>query len=107
MKLKFIKSILIGDCKFKVIWDKKSSGGEFRYPWENEKGFIRIGTSKHKVNPIRTLSIINNELKEIIQTEQLTRVKKGDEQGYEFHYTHKEHTDFCARLAGLLNEFIK
>ena len=51
---------------------------------------------------------ILHELKEIIQIEQATRFKRIDEScNYEFHYSHKEHTELCSRLAGLLSQFIK
>lgn len=110
MKIKKIKKIVIGDTLFFLKWDKKKDGGEFSYPWgENKKrGLIRISIVDEKVNPIGVLNIIIHELKEIIQVEQRTRYERGDEnKAYEFHYTHKEHTDLCSRLAGLLNEFIK
>jgi len=110
IKIKFIKEILIGSTKFKIIWDKNSEEGQLSYPWgrKNETAYIKIGLENHKVNPIRTLEIIIHELKEIINIEQATRMTRLDEtKAYEFHYTHKEHTEMCSRLAGLLNEFIK
>lgn len=33
--------------------------------------------------------------------------KKRNDSTFIFNYTHAEHTDLCARLAGLLKEFIK
>ena len=55
---------------------------------------------------MRVLSILIHELKEIIHVEQGTRYDRNDEfKAYEFHYTHKEHTELCSRLAGLLSQF--
>jgi len=110
MKIKKLKKITIGDVVWDIKWDKKKDDGEFVYPWGKEKtrGFIRIGIIDEKVNPTRVLGILIHELKEIIQVEQSVRYIRTDEhKNYEFHYTHKDHTDLCARLAGLLNEFIK
>jgi len=108
MKLIKIKKIIIGDTEFQVKWDKKVGGGSFHYPRENEKAEIVIGLDDEKVNPTGILSTIIHELKEIIQVEQRTRYDRQDEhKAYEFHYTHKEHTDLCSRLAGLLVQFYK
>lgn len=107
MKIKKLKEITIGDNVFKIKWDKKNDDGEFSYPWEGKKAFIRIGIKEEKSNPIRTLSILIHELKEIIQEEQLVRYERRDEaRAFEFHYTHKEHTTLCSMLAGLLDKFI-
>jgi hypothetical protein len=108
MKIKKLKKIIIGDTPFNIKWDKKRSGGSFDYPYKKEKGGIEIGTSEEKVNPVRVLSILIHELKEIIQVEQCVRYDRGDEnKNYEFNYTHKEHTDLCSRLAGLLSQFLQ
>ena len=110
MRLNHIKKITIGDTIWEVRWDKKKSGGEFSYCWPEKKikPFIRISIIDEKLNPTSVLNIIIHELKEIIHVEQSTRFRRGDEdKSYEFHYTHKEHTEMCSMLAGLLNEFIK
>lgn len=110
MKIKKLKQITIGDVEWCMKWDKKEDGGSFSYPWgkKKQKGIIRISIVDEKVNPIRILGILIHELKEIIQVEQSVRYDRGDEnKNYEFHYTHKDHTDLCARLAGLLGQFIK
>ena len=110
MKIKKIKKITIGDVVWNIKWDKKEDGGSFTYPWGKKKieGTIRISIIDEKVNPLRVLGILIHELKEVIQVEQSVRYDRGDEsKNYEFHYSHKEHTDLCSRLAGLLNEFIK
>jgi len=108
IQYKFPKKIIIGDIEFEMRYDNKRNGGEFSYPYKKDKGFIIIGTSDLKINPPRFLAILIHELKEIIQVEQSTRFDRCDEaKNYEFHYTHKEHTDLCARLAGLLTQFIK
>lgn len=53
------------------------------------------------------LELVIHELKEIIQLEQDTRHTKRNEVQRIFAYNHAEHTDLCARLAGLLTKFIK
>lgn len=108
IQYKFPKKIMIGDVEFEMRYDNKTNGADFSYPYKKDKGYIRLGTSDLKSNPTRFLSILIHELKEIIHIEQSTRFKREDEvTTYEFHYSHKEHTDLCARLAGLLIQFIK
>ena len=109
MKLKFPKEITIGDMVFTVKTNPKSAGGNFSYPFKSgDKATIEIGTKHLKMMPTRVLSIIIHELKEIINVEQSVRFSRMDEEdNFEFHYTHKEHTDMCSRLAGLLNAFLK
>lgn len=104
---------MIGDVEFKVETNIKRASGEFFY-WEKDDktgeikpGKIIIGTKTLKANPTKVFSIIMHELKEIIQEEQSVRFQRADEDGcYEFHYNHSQHTDLCARLAGLLKEFL-
>ncbi len=110
MKYKFPRKITIGDTDFDVIYDKKEGGGEFSFAFKNERAFLKIGTRELKTNPHRFLAIVIHELKEMIQVEQGVRFNRNDEHSansLEFHYTHKEHTDLCSRLAGLLTQFIK
>lgn len=114
LKLKFPKSILIGDATFKIKIDKNRAGGEFYYFDDDKKksvkrrgGCIIIGTRLLDINPIAVLSIIIHELKEIIQVEQGTRFSTPSDDSYQFHYDHRQHTDLCSRLAGLLSQFIK
>lgn len=103
MRLKFPKKIVVGSYTFTIKTDKKRSDGYFSY----SDGVIFIGTEMLKKQPERVLEIIIHELKEVIQVEQYTRFTRGDEdKAYEFHYTHREHTELCSRLAGYLNEFI-
>lgn len=110
MKFKFPKKIMIGDTLFHITYDKKTNGAEFQYPYKGEKAYINIGIRNIKVNPTRVLSMIIHELKEIIQIEQVVRFDRRDEHSdntYEFHYSHKEHSDLCSRLGGLLDNFIQ
>ena len=110
MKLKFPKTITIGDTEFDVKTDKESSGGEFYYYDERKKltkGKIIIGTKLLKIYPVNILTAIIHELKEIIQNEQGTRYSCPTEKNsYEFHYNHKQHSDFCARLSQAISQFL-
>ncbi|MEW6097292.1 MAG: hypothetical protein AB1567_12350 [bacterium] len=111
MKLKFPKYVVIGDTKFEIIQDPKRSDAEFFY-WDTEDGNrkflspkIIIGTEWLEAMPTRVLNSIIHELKEIIQIEQGTRWYV-DNNSCEFHYNHKQHSDLCSRLAGLLEQFL-
>jgi len=104
MKLKFPKKIQIDDVIWNIKYDKKEAGGSFNY----DKHLLKIGTKLYKEQPIRTFVVIIHELKEIIQVQQTTRFLRDDcDSDYIFVYDHRQHTDFCYRLAGLLNNFIK
>lgn len=92
---------MIGSVPWNIVWDKKDGGGSFNY------GSRKIIIGLKDNSNVQLLEIIIHELKEIIQIEQATRYNRIDaDNNYEFHYSHKEHTDLCARLSGLLNEFI-
>ena len=107
MQFRFPKKIVIGDTLFHIKYDVKKGGGSFAYPREKTVGLIEVGTRDLKTNPIRILNVFMHEVKEIIHVEQATRYERGDNNEYEFHYTHKEHTDLVARLASAVFEFIK
>jgi len=107
MKFKRIKSIIIGEVKFEVIWDNKHDGGHFNYPTNDLNGYINIGIGTIKTNPCRVLAIIIHELEEIITAQQFIRFQRFDvEDEYIFMYNHQQFTDKCNRLAGLLSQFI-
>ena len=107
MKYRDPKKITIGSTNFKV----KYNGGEpvqeahFSYRGDNEHPYPHIYFGTRKGDEF--LELVIHELKEIIQIEQDTRLLKRNDNTFIFNYTHAEHTDLCARLAGLLNEFIK
>lgn len=104
MKLKFPKKIQIDEIIFTVKYDPKSGGGSFNHV----KNIIEIGTKYYPEQPTIVLAIIIHELKEIIHANQATRFDRPDvDSDYLFIYDHRQHTDLCYRLAGLLNNFIK
>jgi len=105
MKLKYPKKIKIGSTNFIMKYDKKDSGGEFSYGSKGNPSFIRVGIN---CSISRQLEIFIHEVKEIINFEQGVRLDDPTvRENYIFVYHHKEHTDFCSRLAGILTEFIK
>ena len=105
MKLKYPKKIKIGSTNFIMKYDKKGSDGEFSYDYKGKPAFIRIGID---CGISRQLEIFIHEVKEIINFEQGVRLDDPTvRENYIFVYHHKEHTDFCSRLAGILTEFIK
>jgi len=107
MKFKRIKSIIIGEVKFDVRWDKDNNGGSFQYPTNDLNGYIVIGLGTIKTNPCRVLAVIVHELEEIICVEQYVRLHRADvNDDYIFVYDHRQFTDKCNRLAGLLSQFI-
>ena len=105
MRFKYQKKILIGSTIFEMKYDKKASCGEFAYPRKKKKAFIRIGMNCDKG---RILEMFIHEVKEIINYEQGVRLDDlTASANYRFVYEHKEHSDFCARLAGILSQFIR
>jgi hypothetical protein len=108
MKYKFPKKITIGAYEWNMIYDKTKADGEFSYPWKGEKAFIRIGIRDIKADDGDFLNILIHELTEIIQCDMGTRYKPIDNAtNYLFSYSHKEHTNYCYTLTGLLRNFIK
>jgi hypothetical protein len=107
MKLKFPKTLQIDEQLFHITYDKKAFDAEFAFADGKKNAKIRIGVGDLKACPTSVLMRIIHELKEIIHIQQATRYRRSDNNEYEFHYSHKEHTDMCARLAGLLTHFIK
>jgi len=102
MKLKYPKTVRGGTFAFKVKYEKKNDEGSFQY---YPQPVIKIGIKSGSVP--RTLEIIIHELKELIQVEQFVRFSDPSAtDSFQFVYSHKEHADFCSRLAGLLEEFI-
>lgn len=101
MKIKRPKSIMIGSRKYKIKYVTGNNGGSFDYI----TGKMEIGVSKH--DTLRTLEVIIHELKEMIQMEQWCRYSGSASNNFIFVYDHDKHTDLCARLAGLLDKFIK
>ncbi len=107
MEFKFPRKIIVGDIVFKMKYDKKMDGAEFKYPEGKTPGLVTIGMRDFEGNPLTFLNYVMHEFKEIIQIEHGARLFNRTTDSYEFHYTHKEHTDVCSRLAGILNQFIK
>ena len=105
MKLRFPKQIIVNDQIFRMEYAPKEFGGEFSFADDKKHAFIKIGTGDLKSSPSSVLMRIIHELKEIIQLGQSTRFRRIDNNEYEFHYTHREHTDLCERLAGLLYQY--
>ena len=113
MKLKFPKSIIVGENSFKIEYDPKRVGGEFYY-WDEEGKKVKegskiiIGTKLLKVASLDVLGTIIHELKELINVEQGVRYQTPNSKDtYEFHYNHTQHSDMCSRLTGLLDLFIQ
>ena len=105
MKFKYPKKITIGSVRFKIYYGKGELETHFSYGTdEGHKGpHIYFGLD----GPSSFLELIIHELKEIIQLEQDVRHRKRNEGACVFYYGHVEHTDLCARLAGLIPKFIK
>jgi len=107
MKLKYPKTIRVSSTVFEITYDKKRYDAEFAYkgkpPPGKKAAFIIIGTASN--NALRILENIMHELREIVHEEQGTRyVCRGE---MKFILSHQEHSDFTARMVGLLDHFIK
>ena len=107
MKLKFPKTLKVDEQVFKIVYDPKAHDASFAFADGKKPATVRIGIADLSTAPLSVLSRIVHELKEIIHIQQATRYRRIDNDEYEFHYSHKEHTEMCCRLAGLLDEFIK
>ena len=106
MKYKYPKKILIGSTLFKITYDYKIDGASFCFPHDGEEGYVIFGMKNHKKSPLVFFDYLIHEFKEIIQTEQSVRLYNRGSASYEFHYSHREHQDLCARLASVLSQFI-
>ena len=108
MKFKYPKKITIGSTEFKIIYDYKSDFGAcFSFPANGTKAFVKFGMLSHKTNPLIFLDYVIHEFKEIIQVEQSARFYNNGTTDFVFNYNHSQHQDLCARLAEVLNQFIK
>jgi len=108
MKYKYPKKVTIGDTLFRIEYDYKCcEGASFSYPSDGKKAFIKFGMKNHNANPEQFFNMVIHEIKEILNVEQSTRFWRRGTDGYEFHYTHAEHSDLCCRLSSIIRKFIK
>lgn len=106
MKFKYPKKITIGGTRFKLIYDKEADGGaHFSYAGDSDHQFPHIFFGMK--SSVGFFEMVIHELKEIVQIEQDTMLTARNDGKFVFHYTHAEHADLCARLAGHLEKFIK
>jgi hypothetical protein len=107
MKYKCPKKITIGSVIFKIKYNKGKGDldAHFSYQGDDEHPYPHIYFGGRGGDEF--LEVVIRELKEIIQIEQDVRFYSGDDGSLVFSYSQAEHTDLCARLAGLLREFIK
>lgn len=100
MKLRKLKKITIGDTDWTIEWNKKIGGASFNYV----KKKMVIGC---KCGDLPAIGSLLHELKEIINVEQGVRyINHPDSDNFYFFYSHDQHNDLCARLSGLLSQFI-
>ena len=100
MKVKRLRKIRISENVFNITWDKEEWGARF----DIGKLEINIGTRSQEEMSIFTNVL--HEIKEILHCLQRTRYLSGEHVDYLFSYSHKEHTDLCERLSGILSEFL-
>jgi len=100
MKIKRIKKLRINNTVFKIIWNKKFSGGNFYF----KNNTITIGTKKENI----ILECILHELFEICCLEMGVRYDRTDcETDYLFNFNHQQHTTLICMLSGLIEQFIE
>jgi hypothetical protein len=102
MKIKKIKTILIGSTLFNIVWDKKENGAAFCFG----KKEIIIGCRNR--DDIGLLENIIHELHEIMAVIVNVRLERPDVQDdYIFVYDHRQHTTISEMMAGALAKFIR
>jgi len=107
MEFKYPKKITIGSQQFKLIYDKDDDrGAHASHHGDNKHPYPHIFFGM-KTSGMSFLEMVIHELKEVLQFAQDTSLKKRVDNSGVFYYSHAEHTDLCARLAGHLKKFIK
>ena len=99
----FPKSLIIGGIKWRIVYDRKVSGGEFYW----SEHIIKVGA---KETDERKFNILIHEICETIMVNNLMRYKKcldgsignGD---YIFSFNHKEFEIFTDELSGVLKQW--
>lgn len=99
--MKFPKSLIIGGVKWKIVFDRKITGGEFR--WHNH--IIKI---EAKYSDERKWQVLIHEIAEVIMVNNTMRFQKnfthignGD---YLFNFDHDRFEIFTDELAGILRQ---
>lgn len=102
--MRFPKTIIIGGIKWKLVFDPKTSGGEFYWG----KHLIKINK---KYSDERKFNILIHEVAEAILVNNLMRYQKclseiynGD---YLFSFDHDEFGIFTNELAGIIKQIFK
>ena len=102
--MKFPKFLIIGGVKWKIVFDKKVFGGEFR--WQNHT--IKI---ERKYSDERKFQVLIHEIAEVIMVNNSMRYQPNynnvHNADYLFNFNHKEFEIFTDELAGILKQFIK
>ncbi len=103
-KIKFPKSLVIGGIKWRVIFDRKTEGGEFYW-------------GKHLIKIDRTYSdesrfqVLIPEISEAIMVNNMMRFQKSlsevNNGDYLFSFDHDRFEIFTDELAGILKQFMR
>ena len=104
MEIKFIKSVEILSSNFRVIWDKKTDGGNFSW----SKGEITVGIKSIKTDPVWALQVLSHEIMEVIFSGMGARFdssRTGD--NYLFNFDHQTFENAIQIHAQALSKFIK
>lgn len=104
MKFKIPRRVKIAHMEFKIVKDKKTSGGEF--DWKDNT--IRIGTQYLESDPAFVWAIICHELSELCHTIANTRYDDPSaEDNYKFFMDHKEFEMHNCLFASAIAQFMK
>ncbi len=107
MRYKYPKSIVIGNTKFKIKYDKKKGGARFTFGDEKIPATITFGMLYIKKDQEFFLTILIHELSEIVHVILTQRFRYQDnDTNYLFSYDHRGFDTHCQILAGALNNFI-
>lgn len=103
MRIKLIKSVLIGHHQFTVKYDKKSGGGYFSF----EDRIIVVGIQHIENDPISVVGVLMHELMEVICCITNTRYSDwGTMKDFKFFMTHKEFQTNMEMFTQALSNFI-
>lgn len=104
MEIKFIKSVEILSSNFRIVWDKKTDGGNFSW----SKGEITVGIKSVKTDPLYAFNVISHEVMEVILSGMGARFDSSRTgENYLFNFDHQTFENAIQIHAQTLSKFIK
>ncbi len=102
-EMRFPKHLIIGGVKWKIVFDKKTEGGEFYWG----KHLIKIDRT---YSDERRFQVLIHEISEAIMVNNMMRFQKSlsevNNGDYLFSFDHDRFEIFTDELAGILKQFM-